>query len=477
MKIRLLLASLGALVAATTRVPASSLVKSAPVEIRLGQPLSNNALPADFIGLSFETQRLLPREDGSYYFSEDNKQLLNLFRTLGVKSLRIGGNTADRPTVPFPNEEQIDRLFAFARKAGVKVIFTLRLREGNPRLAGAVARHIVAKHADVLACFAIGNEPNVFAPEYPAFLAAWKRFADVVNSPEFAPAARYAGPSSTAGKSSWTRDFAQEFSGTGKLLVATQHIYPGGNADLVADPAEARRLMLSREWVEGYQKFHDSFAPGVLATGIPYRLGETNSFWNGGRADASNTFAAALWSLDYLHWWAAHGAGGLNLHTGDFVAKSEENTRCMYAAFWSTPRGYDAKPVAYGITTFRLGAQGKTIRAEIVENSAALNLTAYAFGANDSEYVTLINKEYGPAARAASVTLAASPDATSAILRLITPDGDVARKTGLTLGGDGINEAGTWSGRWSGSSSVGKAGKIVIEVPAASAVVIKVSKK
>jgi len=42
---------------------------------------------------------------------------------------------------------------------------------------------------------------------------------------------------------------------------------------------------------------------------------EANSFYNGGAENVSDTFASALWSLDFLHWWAAHGCHGINLHT------------------------------------------------------------------------------------------------------------------------------------------------------------------
>jgi hypothetical protein len=337
-----------------------------------------------------------------------------------------------------------------------------------------VAKHIVDHYPDVIWAFAIGNEPNVFAPEYPKFFAAWRQFADVVNAPEFAPAARFAGPSSTAGKTAWTADFARQLAGTGRLLVATQHIYPGGNADLVSDPATGRDLMLSREWVDGYQKFHDGFVPAVLATGTPVRLGETNSFWNGGRQDASNTFAAALWALDYLHWWAAHGANGLNFHTGDYVAKSEINTRCMYAVFWSNGRGYEAKPLAYALTAFELVRHGKIVPTTIAENAQDLNVTAYAVRGAAGTSLTLINKEHGPAGRAADVTLALSPQVTAQVIRLENPDGDVARTDGITLGGAGIKDDGTWAGRSAGTPvAADAAGRLVIHVPAASAVIVK----
>ena len=446
---------------------------AAPVAITLQTQAEGQALPEEFSGLSFETQRLLPAADGSRYFRPDNQPLLQLFHTLGIRCLRIGGNTADRPTVPFPSTEDIDSLFAFARKAGVKVLFTLRLREGDPRQAGAVAKHIVDHHGDLLWALAIGNEPSVFSPEYSKFLVMWKQFADVVNAPEFAPAARFAGPSATAGTSGWTRDFAREFAGTGRLAVATQHIYPGGNADLVKDPAEGRRLMLSREWVAGYQKFHDGFVPAVVATGTPVRLGETNSFWNGGRAEASNTFTAALWALDYMHWWAAHGLNGVNFHTGDYVAKAETNTRSMYSAFWSTPHGYEAKPVAYALTAFTLGGQGRLLPATVTANPKDLNLTAYAVRASDGLRLTVINKEYGAQARTAAVSLVTRPGAVAQIIRLATPDGDIARQTGFTLGGASIQEEGTWAGRWMASAPADAKGVLVIDVPAASAAIIK----
>ena len=67
--------------------------------------------------------------------------------------------------------------------------------------------------------------------------------------------------------------------------------------------------MLSRTWVESYQRFYDSFANAAQADGLLFRIEETNSYFNGGAKDVSNTFASALWGLDYMHWWASHGAG------------------------------------------------------------------------------------------------------------------------------------------------------------------------
>ena len=47
-------------------------------------------IPEDFSGLSFEMETLLPEKNGSQYFSESNRALIQTFRNLGVKNLRVG---------------------------------------------------------------------------------------------------------------------------------------------------------------------------------------------------------------------------------------------------------------------------------------------------------------------------------------------------------------------------------------------------
>ena len=51
-----------------------------------------------------------------------------------------------------------------------------------------------------------------------------------------------------------------------------------------------------------------SFVPQAISNALPYRLEEVNNYFNGGATNVSNTFASALWGLDFMYWWAAHGA-------------------------------------------------------------------------------------------------------------------------------------------------------------------------
>ena len=213
----------------------------------------------------------------------------------------------------------------------------------------------------------------------------------------------------------------------------------------------------------------------VRAKGYGYRLEEANSFWNSGRKDVSDTQGSALWGLDYLYWWASRGCAGINLHTGDYVAREDENARCNYAAFWASAAGYEAHPIAYGIKAFDLGGHGQLVPAVFTDNQDKVNMTAYGVVASDkSLYVTLINKEHDAGAREAKVTIAAKDSYRHGeVMFLVAPHGDVAATSGITLGGALIQEDGTWNGHWTALAPASATGRFTINLPAASAAVVR----
>ncbi|HTQ30287.1 MAG TPA: glycosyl hydrolase family 79 C-terminal domain-containing protein [Opitutaceae bacterium] len=446
-----------------------------PVVLTIETRSAGAAIPVDFSGLSFESQRLLPDKNGWHYFSPENRPLVDLFRTLGVKSLRVGGNTSDNPAVRIPGGADIDSLFAFARAAGAKVIYTLRLKNADPADDARIAKSILARDKSELACFAIGNEPNVYAKPYPVFHDTWAKFMAAITAPDMAPEAVFCGPCTTPGTGAWAADFARDFAATRRLAFISQHSYPGGNGRKVPDPAAGRDEMLSPEFVRRYEKFYQLFVPGVQASGLPYRLEETNNFFNGGAEDVSDTYASALWGLDYMWWWAEHGAAGLNFHTGDKVAAADASAPCRYAVFLTSPAGYAVHPLGYAMKAFALGSRGRLVPADLTANKDQLNLTAYGVLAADGALcVTLINKEHGAGARDAAVTLA--PDSRHVrgrILLLTAPGGDVAAKTGLRLGGAPIRDDGSWDGVWTPLPAPSADGSFIVKVPAATAAVIE----
>jgi len=431
-------------------------------------------IPSDFAGLSFEMETLLPGKDGSRYFAESNKALIETFRNLGVRNLRIGGNTADRPSVPLPDAADVDSLFAFAKAAGARVIFTFRLRAGGPQDAAPIAKHMVDRYGSNLLCFAIGNEPDIYSKTYAAYRDELKRYM-AAFAEAGAGAAKFCGPGTTPSKPEWARDFAEEFGHSGRILFVTQHAYPGASGREVQDGAAGRKAMLSPEWVDSYESFYRSFAPSAEKNAVPFRIEETNSYYHGGARDASDTFAAALWGLDYLHWWAMRGAAGINFHTGDQVAAADETTKCYYATFLTSARGYVMQPLAYAIRAFELGGHGRVVPVRLQSAAAGLNVRSYAVLSSGGDlYVTVINKEQGSGRNAMVTVVAGAPFRSAEILRLEC-GGGVSAKSGVTLGASAIRENGGWSGGWQRVIGNIRQGTATIGIPAASAAVLRFS--
>ncbi len=448
-----------------------------PITVVLDPKNAGALVPEGFSGLSYEMALVLPSGNGKYYFSPGNQPLIRMFQTLGIKTLRVGGNTADRPTVKVPEPADIDSLFAFATRAGVKVIFTLRLRDSSPEDAAKVAKYVMDHYKSDVVCFAVGNEPNVFAKQYDIYRERLEKYMAAINA--VAPDARFCGPSTTPGKAAWARDLAKDLGPSGKLALITQHDYPGASALKVTNVVAGRDKMLSTDWINYYEKFYNSFVPAAISNRVSYRLEEANSYFNGGLKGGSDTFTSALWGLDYLHWWAAHGANGINFHTGDSVASGETNRSCWYASFVSSPEGYNVRPIAYGTKTFDLGSHGRIVPAQMESNPDNLNLTAYAVLAQDKTLlVTLINKEHGAGAREANVSIMPGQAyGGGEEIFLSAPQGDVAATTGITLGGASIKDDGSWNGSWTKLGGPAEGEQFNVKVPVASAVVIKLRGK
>ena len=271
----------------------------APVTVTVSDDTPGATISSRFLGLSFETSMLLPDKDGKYYFSPENKTLIAMFQTLGIKSLRIGGNSADSPQISVPGPADIDSLFSFAKAADVKVIYTLRLHLGTPDNAAAIAKYIDTRYRPYLDCFAIGNEPDAYFSKYSDFRNEWWMYFEAITASANVPDAEFCGPSATGGRRTWARDFAIHFGKSAHIAFITQHEYPGGTGR-VKDVVNARDQMLSPAWRNKYRQLYDVFMPTARFGGLPCRLEEANNFSDGGAKGVSDTFAAALWGTRLL---------------------------------------------------------------------------------------------------------------------------------------------------------------------------------
>ena len=435
-------------------------------------------LPPDFLGISMEPRGLPPDSHGNYFFSPTNKQLITLFQNIGIKSLRMGGTSVESPpTNPIPDTVAIDNLFAFAKAAGVeKVIYSFRLLETNAALHydatnAVLAKYIWDHYRDRLACFAIGNEPDVGKVYHqdceitniPTYLAKWRRFANAITGA--VPEAKFAGPDAGSANVPWSMAFARKFSDSGLISVITEHFYVGG-AGRDVPAAQGIDDMLSREWLKTNEKLYREVTRPVLALGLKFRFGEANDHYSGGVKDASDTFAGALWSLDFAHWWAAHHASGINFHNTQWRVNDSITLDSQTGELRLNPKGY-------GLKAFELGSRGIPQPLKI-ENYENINMTAYAFHDASNYFVTVINKEHGPSARHAGVDIVLSEKPKNVeVIYLTAPGNDATAKSGVTLGGAEINNHESWHGHWM-SISCNPSNTCTIDFPNTSAAIVRI---
>jgi hypothetical protein len=486
------LAMLAIFGAATVPLCGRSATAEAQVTIQLDANNPGIAIPPDFSGLGFEVAILRP-ENGTRYFRPDNAPLIHLFHTLGIKSLRIGGNTSDRDVRQLPSEADLDSLFGFAKAAEVKVIYCLRLHNGDPAVDAQTVKYIMDHYGSQVDCFSIGQEPSAYPVEstdtrpnsermgvtnekysYASYRKDWKRFADAIIAA--APDVKFCGPS-VHNNGEWARRFMEDFGRSNHVVLITEHLYAGGAGNKVPTPEYGRDRMLgdeswgSNNFPRAYEKLYASFAPMALSNGLPYRLEEVNNYFNGGATNVSNTFAASLWGLDFMYWWAEHRAAGLNFHTGDRVAAGYTLLPSKYTAFFSTTNGYVVRPLGYGIKAFDLGGHGNFVPIKI-SGAEHLNLRAHAvLGADKNIFVTLINNEHGDSQKDIQVTIPLAAVSAESV-SLTAPGGDVSATSGITLGGAEISSDGSWNGEWV-KIGQNKNGQTTVTIPAATALVVK----
>ncbi len=414
--------------------------------VSIGRP--GRQISPNFSGLSFEMKTILANRYGRHFFSPKSKDIVTLFHTLGIGSLRVGGNTADLADIPMPTRADIRSLFAFARVAHVRVIYTLRLRGAeHPARAARIAAFMTNHFSAQLTGFALGNEPNLYDRRFAKYKHIWRLYEAAIL--HRSPTARFCGPGST-GSGAWAMDFLASFGHDPHLKMLTQHTYVGGSAWKVKSPRAGRSFLLSARIDKQYSRFNRDFGRLALARNLPFRLEETNSFYNGGAKNVSDTFAACLWGLDYMWWWAAHGARGLNFHTGNWVAAGPRLTRCRYAIFWTTSHGLEVHPLGYAMAAFNLAGRGRYVPIKIKSSTSAINMTAYgSLQADGSLYATFINRMHGSGAATVRMSLPGGRALTQVWqMTLRAPDDSASAKRGIKLGNGSIQPDGTWRGRW-----------------------------
>jgi hypothetical protein len=302
----------------STKAPAATAIT---ISVDTVQTLGT--IPPGYIGLGYEISSvsmpgLLAATNGPY---------VQLTKNLGRSGvIRIGGNTSDFATysangtaVSSPKgsvitEANLVELRSFLDAIGWRLIWGLNAGSGGIENAVDEARAVVRIFGDRLIAFQVGNEPDLFGRGaghrpasygYDAWLNDYRHFKSAVR--RAVPGSLFAGPD-LAGSADWMTRFARDEGGDVALLSA--HHYVTGQAN----PAATGDFLLAEE-----KKFVGSlatFREAARSVNKPWRMTETNSFYGGGKEGVSDTFAAALWVLDYLFVLMNYGCAGINIETG-----------------------------------------------------------------------------------------------------------------------------------------------------------------
>ena len=447
-----------------------------PVAVTIDDRSPGSAVASDFGVFSFETASLRhgskSYNPNGYFFDPTNTQLLMLFHNLGVKSVRIGGDSVDASYMPSTND--IDSFFGFAKAADLKTVYSLDLAAGTPSEDATAAKYIWQNYRTNVICLAIGNEPNEYKvngqnhaiTNFLTFMKAWRRFSSAVIAT--VPDIQLGGPDNDDAATSWTSRFARTERDTTNVSCILYHFKPLRSAKGKTQDQLIAGELASNLDSSNYLSCYNHVAATAQSYGLSYRFSEFNDWVAPIETDLRDySFAAALFSLDSLHWWAAHNCLGVYFHTG---------LHGFHAGFYRDSNGnYQLYPISYGIAAFNVGGYGN-VEPLAMNNVEKLNLTAYAVKDETNLYVTIINKEYGKNARNAAVTI--TPDGlmtrSAAAMFLVQANDDVAATNGVTLGGITISGAGPWLGRWKPLAPVTD-GHCAIIVPAASAAIVKIS--
>lgn len=438
-----------------------------------------NAIAANFTGLSYETSQLSDPD----FFSPANGPLAGFHRHLGAAGvLRIGGNTSEygvwsptaapirplseafgpdtghrppsrRPVTPLA----IRNLRGFLELSGWRLIYGLNMGSEHPETVADEAAYVASVMGDRLIAFQLCNEPDLFnrnglrpaGYDYRQFAAEWRRYFSAVR--KRVPHARFAGPDTA--NSEWLVSFAQERKDDVAFL--SQHYYAEGPP---TDPSMTIERLLRPS-----QRLHAALEAAGAAhrdTGLPFRMTETNSCYQGGKPGVSDTFAAALWAADLMFQLAQAGATGVNVHGGGYG--------------WYTPvagtreDGFAARPIYYGMLLFAVAGVGRLVMTEL-DGVAATDgsVSAYGLMSDDDELkVVVFNKSPD---RDVTLTVNAAGSKKASVLRLVAPR--VEDTTDVTFGGAVVGSYGGWAPAVAETPAV-RHGALVLQMPKASGAVV-----
>jgi hypothetical protein len=333
------------------------------------------AISNHYVGLSFESGTL----NGGHF--DESGNLPQLLRSLGSSTMRFGGLTVDGgPSFPGSTKRSLAGLAGLAKASGWTVLYSEDLGHYNAAAVTADAKAVATALGPSLSAIGCGNEPDGFSKAgwrpltYTAAAYLKDAAACLAAIRAGAPGAPLEGADLT-GAPQWLLAYARQESGNVAWLG--QHLYPAGcrkdYAAQTALQADARLLSPSLTARED-SNFTWLVADAKIARARPI-MSETNSICSEGLAGVSDSFAAALWVLDYMLTGAENGVYAMNVHDRFLTNCTPYSPLCPLPG---RPDEYTVRPVYYGMLFTHLLGAGKLLPVTVRSDPAGRNVTAFA---------------------------------------------------------------------------------------------------
>jgi len=444
------------------------------------------SIPNDFSGLSFEMGSVIYNNVyQGWYLSGTNAAMVALMKTMGVKSIRVGGNSAESGNIATNADE--DAVLDFCNAIGGNLIWDLEIDgslydpPGKAAIAQSMQNYVNSKGYTNGLVFQVGNEPDLMPdPNDPGhnmsvttYDSEFSNYVAAVNGLYLG--SQWAGPDTAAGGTFYSATFcpSEAAAWPGQIEFCCQHDYPFGSSLDTNTTAVHISWMLAASDEAGYQSFNNQWVPYAVAAGLAPRYEECNSFFHNGSWGASDSYASALWGLGWMYFQAQAGLAGVNFHIG------LDSNDAAYDAIdpANLTNNYTVRPLAYAIKAFDLGGHGHIVPVT-VGNSSNMNLVAYSVLQNDgSLMVTVINREYTnqptlPVHNAAlNITTSGTTYNDGQVMFLTGMNNDPATTNGVTLGGSAISGQGVWTGTYMGMAAP-SGSSFTLPLPASQAAII-----
>jgi hypothetical protein len=384
-------------------------------------------------------------------------------------NLRIGGNSTD--TTGEPTSTTAQPFAELARARGNHFSLGVNLGSDNVSLAVDQARAYVSQMpAGSLDAIEIGNEPDLYLfhglrpppYRYPQYLADFNEWKTNIM-PLLPQGTKLMGPSWASPSS---LDYAQAFDSTeaSSLTNFSQHYYVADG--LAINPED---ILLTPSAASAGANVVSAAVTTAHGFGIPFRMGEMNSLYDGGEAGISNAFGSALWAPDALFQYASVGVDGVNFNMGE---------EAIYAPFLVKIRT-SGSSASYSLTTVYPLYYGLLFFQAMTGNSSHLlpttltteaNLTTWAtIDAAGTPRLAIINKDLGSTG---TVDVSISGYTHAQIYRLTAPG--YQSTSGVSFAGqtfDGSTD-GTIQGTQTVESIDSTGGVFAIPMPITSAAIV-----